>query len=203
MVGEFGKDQTPCRVSGDDFQRLWIKNYAFFLKYAISLVRGDAADAEDVLSSATLKVLVYFSKVDGITNFKALMCLAIRQVYFDKTRGHKHIASMDPECAETSALTAVQDPYPSIEERLIARERLKIAVESVHEMPKVYQDVMEMRFFQEMTIAEVAMANGLSEVNTRKKISVMRKRLNEARSQSTTKIFNETPHRTRRHTSRK
>lgn len=185
MARDIGTNPSPRRTSAHEFQTLWIKNYAFFLRYAASLARCDTADAEDILSAATLKVFAYLEKTEAVTNFKALMCLAIRQVYFDQLRrqkqmGHWETCSSD---AEEAAIT-VADTRPGVEERMIARERLRDVVSRVSEMPGIYHEVMEMRFFREMTVVEVASASGLTEVNTRKKISVIRQRLTKSRKRN-------------------
>lgn len=132
---------------------LYISQRAGLVRYARSLL-DDPSRAEDIVHEAWLRV-ASAQTMHAPSDLNRYFFRAIRNLAFDIGRRqqfeHRHFKSGAQGEAET-----VADEAPGPESVLIAREKLRIVVEALEEMPENMRIAVEMHRFGKAKLKDIA-----------------------------------------------
>ncbi|HVO29166.1 MAG TPA: sigma-70 family RNA polymerase sigma factor [bacterium] len=121
--------------------------------WALSCCDFDAADAEDVLQSAYLEILEGRARFEGRSSARTFLFGMIRRIALSRRRRNLVRALLlRVRPADAPAPQAAPDPERSLdEERRGARVR-----EALRGLARRQREVLELVFFQELTVEEAA-----------------------------------------------
>lgn len=132
----------------------------------------DEDEAEDIAIKAFAKA---FDKIDTYNKkfaFKTWLITIAKNIYIDHLRSQKAIfVSLN---REDKTDIDVLDDSPSAEDRLITEQNLAQLLQNIKKLKPAYQEVIQLRYFQEMRIKEIALI--LDEPLNTVKVKLMRAR---------------------------
>lgn len=145
----------------------WSEVYHFILKRT-----ENETDAEDITIETFSKA---FSAIDSYKDtfaFNTWLITIAKNVHIDLIRRRKNnpLSSLDDE--NQSSYQNFIDDSPSIEDELIQQQKLKIFEAHVKLLKPHYQEVIQMRYFQDMTYNEIS--ETLQEPLNTVKVKIMR-----------------------------
>ena len=128
-----------------------------------------AADAEDVVARTFHRLLEALPTLDAARGTVLGWCLVTaRHLAADLHRGRRPGAAGE---AEETALEAAPDGAPGALERLEADERLQALARVLDGLPPATRELIERRFGDGLSHAEIAALTGASEAAVRKRLS--------------------------------
>jgi RNA polymerase sigma-70 factor (ECF subfamily) len=144
----------------------WNEVYGFMLKKT-----ENESDAEDITIDAFSKA---FSKIDFYNpdyQFNTWLISIAKNAYIDLLRKRKYTKSMQFNDDGKAAYLIIDDS-PSAEDKLINEQNLSILLRFIKELKPPYQEVIQLRYFQELSYQEIA--NQLNEPLSNVKIKLLR-----------------------------
>ncbi|HUO56438.1 MAG TPA: sigma-70 family RNA polymerase sigma factor [Candidatus Paceibacterota bacterium] len=117
----------------------------------------DRERAKDIVQEAFSRTWVYLSKGKQIEHIKAFLFRVAHNLIVDLARKKKS-SSLDTLIEEEN-LTVIDENTPDPTERQAVREALKF----LSELDEIYRVAITMRYFDEMSPKEIALALGVSE----------------------------------------
>ena len=129
-------------------------------------------EAEDIAIKAFAKA---FDKLDTYNKkytFKTWLITIAKNIYIDHLRKQKAVfISLNHQ---DSSNYDVKDESPSAEDRIITEQNLAVLLQNIKKLKPNYQEVIQLRYFQEMSIKEIAMV--LDEPLSTVKVKLLRAR---------------------------
>lgn len=119
-----------------------------------------------------------FEKIDSFDlnyNFKTWLVSISKNLYIDQKRKK----SIDQSTSQINTAVEYPDQTPSIEDQLIEKQRLKDLRQMIKELKPQYKNILILRYFEELTLAEIAERNGISLSNAKVLVMRARKKLSE------------------------
>lgn len=150
----------------------WLYVYQFQLKKI-----SNDEDAEDITIQTFSKA---FDKIHLFNNqyeFKTWLISISKNVYIDFLRKKKSIVKTCHQ--EFDESFHVIDETPSPEDKIITEQNLNKLLRDIKKLKPKYQEVINLRFFQELSYKEIAEINGESLNNTKVKLLRAKKLLSE------------------------
>lgn len=147
--------------------RYWNEVYGFMLKRT-----EDETDAEDITIETFSKAFDKIATYNPDFQFNTWLIAIAKNVHVDMIRKRKSAWFLDITDQEDQQAYNVPDTSPSAEDKLITEQNLSRLLECIKELKPHYQEVIQLRYFQELSYQEIA--DQLGEPLSNVKIKLLR-----------------------------
>ncbi|WP_158961298.1 RNA polymerase sigma factor [Myroides fluvii] len=144
----------------------WSEVYHFMLKQT-----GNETDAEDITIETFSKAFSSIESYDSKYAFNTWLITIAKNTHIDLIRKRKNVHFVDITDEEQQYNNIIDDSE-TIEDELIREQNLEIFKNYIRLLKPHYQEVIELRFFQELSYNEIASI--LNEPLNNVKIKIMR-----------------------------
>ena len=145
----------------------WNEVYGFMLQRT-----ENETDAEDITIETFAKAFDKIATYNPEFQFNTWLIAIAKNVHIDLLRKKKSSLFIDITDEEDDIAYSVADTSPSAEDKLITEQNLFRLLQFIKELKPAYQEVIQMRYFQEMTYQEIA--DDLEEPLNNVKIKLLR-----------------------------
>jgi RNA polymerase sigma factor (sigma-70 family) len=140
----------PDRDDAFDLREVVVEHRADIFRYARSFCRNDA-DAEDLAQNAVLRALAAGAEVRNPERAKWYLLRIVRNLATDQARARARMA-VEPWAVGPDA--ASDDPAPDA--RLLHDDEHELPRAAFADLPRVHQEVLHLRFVEELDHAAIA-----------------------------------------------
>lgn len=145
----------------------WNEVYGFMLKRT-----ENETDAEDITIETFSKAFDKIATYNPEFQFNTWLISIAKNVHIDLLRKKKSSLFLDITDEEDHQAYNIADTTPSAEDKLITEQNLSRLLQFIKELKPHYQEVIQMRYFQEMSYQEIA--DQLNEPLSNVKIKLLR-----------------------------
>lgn len=145
----------------------WAEVYHFMLKRT-----NNENDAEDIVIETFSKAFANISKFDETYAFNTWLISIAKNVHIDMIRKRSNISFLDINDESQQSYSSIIDDTMNIEDEIIQEQNIDIFKSYLKLLKPPYREVIEMRFFQEMSYNEIA--ETLNEPLNNVKVRIMR-----------------------------
>lgn len=145
----------------------WDDVYGFQLKRT-----GNENDAEDITIQAFSKAFDKIDTYDSQYKFKTWLITISKNIHIDLVRKQQHTFSKKLSSTDDEDYFDVVDDSPSPEDKLIKDQNLAKLLRDIKKLKPHYQEVINLRYFQELSYKEIALE--LNEPITNIKVKLLR-----------------------------
>jgi RNA polymerase sigma-70 factor (ECF subfamily) len=131
--------------------RFWPEVYGYQLKRT-----RNENDAEDISIQTFARAFDKLDTYDPRYAFSTWLITISKNLHVDLLRKRKRNVLEQRENNSNEAMKRVLDESPSVEDQLIIEQNLKTLLENIKKLKTGYRQVLELRFFREMSYAEIA-----------------------------------------------
>ncbi len=125
--------------------------------YGFQLIRTkNENDAEDITIRTFSKAFDKIESFDDQYEFKTWLIAISKNVHIDLLRKQKSRLLHQATREEENAIYFVADDSPSAEDKLITEQNLAKLLQYIKKLKPHYQQVINLRYFQELTYDEIA-----------------------------------------------
>ncbi len=158
---------------GDQVAFTYLLDYYWNEVYGFMIQRTEnETDAEDItietFSKAFDKIITYNPEFQ----FNTWLIAIAKNVHIDLLRKKKSSLFIDITDEEDNIAYTIADSTPSAEDKIITEQNLSRLLQFIKELKPHYQEVIQMRYFQEMSYQEIA--DDLNEPLNNVKIKLLR-----------------------------
>jgi RNA polymerase sigma-70 factor (ECF subfamily) len=129
----------------------WNEVYAFMLKRT-----ENETTAEDITIETFSKAFDKIASYNPEFQFNTWLIAIAKNVYIDLLRKKKTSLFIEITDAEDQQAYNIADTTPSAEDALIKEQNLSRLLQCIKELKPHYQEVIQLRYFQEMSYQEIA-----------------------------------------------
>jgi RNA polymerase sigma-70 factor (ECF subfamily) len=129
-------------------------------------------DAEDITMETFAKAFDKISTYNPEFQFNTWLIAIAKNVHIDMLRKKRSSLFIDITDEEDYQAFNVADTTPSAEDKIIKEQNLSSLLQCIKELKPHYQEVIQLRYFQEMSYQEIA--NQLGEPLNNVKIKLLR-----------------------------
>ncbi|MFD2891631.1 RNA polymerase sigma factor [Flavobacterium chuncheonense] len=129
----------------------WNEVYGFMLKRT-----QNEADAEDIVIETFSKAFDKINNYNTEFGFNTWLIAIAKNVHIDMLRKKKSSLFIDINDENDSHAFNVIDDSPSAEDDLITKQNLSQLLNCIKQLKAPYQEVIQLRYFQEMSYQEIA-----------------------------------------------
>ena len=147
--------------------KYWSEVYGFMLERT-----ENETDAEDIVIETFAKAFDKITTYNSEFQFNTWLIAIAKNVHIDLLRKKKTSLFINISDEENDIAYAVADTSPSAEDKIITEQNLSRLLQFIKELKPAYQEVIQMRYFQEMTYQEIA--DDLQEPLNNVKIKLLR-----------------------------
>ena len=145
----------------------WNEVYGFMLQRT-----ENETDAEDITIETFSKAFDKIASYNPEFQFNTWLIAIAKNVHIDLLRKKKSSLFIDISNEEDDIAYSIADSTPSAEDKLITEQNLSRLLQFIKELKPAYQEVIQMRYFQEMSYQEIA--EDLNEPLNNVKIKLLR-----------------------------
>lgn len=145
----------------------WNEVYGFMLKRT-----ENEANAEDITIETFSKAFDKIASYNPEFQFNTWLISIAKNVHIDLLRKKKSSLFVEITDKEDQKAYNIADTTPSAEDELITEQNLSQLLRYIKELKPHYQEVIQLRYFQEMSYQEIA--NAINEPLTNVKIKLLR-----------------------------
>ena len=145
----------------------WSDVYGFMLKRT-----ENETDAEDITIETFSKAFDKIATYNPEFQFNTWLIAIAKNVHIDMLRRKKSTIFVEITDKEDQQAYNVADSSPSAEDELITEQNLSRLLQFIKELKPHYQEVIQLRYFQEMSYQEIA--TQLNEPLSNVKIKLLR-----------------------------
>ncbi len=145
----------------------WNEVYGFMLKRT-----ENETDAEDITIETFSKAFDKIATYNPEFQFNTWLIAIAKNVHIDLLRKKKSSLFVELTDEEDQRTYNIADSTPSVEDALITEQNLSRLLQFIKELKPHYQEVIQLRYFQEMSYQEIA--NQLNEPLSNVKIKLLR-----------------------------
>ena len=127
-------------------------------------------EAEDITIKSFAKAFDKLSAFDDKYNFKTWLITISKNIYIDHLRKEKKTTISITKSDNT--VFNIKDNTPSAEDQIITEQNLAKLLADIKKLKPHYQEIIQLRFFQEMSYKEIATA--LNEPMNNVKVKLLR-----------------------------
>jgi RNA polymerase sigma-70 factor (ECF subfamily) len=131
--------------------RFWPEVYGFQLKRT-----QNENDAEDISIQTFARAFDKLESYDSRYAFNTWLITISKNLHVDLLRKRKRNVLEHRENHSGDAMKKVLDESPSAEDQLIIDQNLKTLLENIRKLKPAYRQVIELRYFRELSYAEIA-----------------------------------------------
>lgn len=137
-------------------------------RYLVRMVH-ETAVAEDLFQHTWLRVIEHIRRYDPRRSFEPWLFSVARNLAIDHLRRHRPESLDEPRPSGQTRQEDLAAAGPTALEMILARERVGLMARALAELPVIYQEVLTLRFDEEMKLEEIAevLALPLSTVKSR------------------------------------
>ncbi|WP_299778295.1 RNA polymerase sigma factor [uncultured Formosa sp.] len=145
----------------------WDDVYGFQLKRI-----GNENDAEDITIQTFSKAFDRIETYNDEFVFKTWLITISKNLHIDLLRKEKSSISRQISNEDANTLNQVLDESPSAEDKIITDQNLAKLLRDIKKLKPHYQEVINLRYFQELTYKEIS--NELKEPINNVKVKLLR-----------------------------
>jgi RNA polymerase sigma-70 factor (ECF subfamily) len=145
----------------------WNEVYGFMLKRT-----ENETDAEDITIETFSKAFDKIATYNSEFQFNTWLIAIAKNVHIDILRKKKASFFIEITDDEDYLAYNVADSTPSAEDKLITEQNLSQLLQYIKELKPHYQEVIQLRYFQELSYQEIA--NQLDEPLSNVKVKILR-----------------------------
>ncbi len=145
----------------------WNEVYGFMLKRT-----ENETDAEDIVIETFSKAFDKLASYNSEFQFNTWLIAIAKNVHIDLLRKKKSAIFIDFTDDENHQAYNIADTSPSAEDKLITEQNLSKLLQFIKKLKPHYQEVIQLRYFQELSYQEIA--NQLNEPLSNVKIKLLR-----------------------------
>ena len=145
----------------------WNEVYAFMLKRT-----ENETDAEDITIETFSKAFDKLATYNPEFQFNTWLIAIAKNVHIDILRKKKSSLFVEITDEDDYQAYNIADTTPSAEDKLITEQNLSQLLQYIKELKLHYQEVIQLRYFQEMSYQEIA--NHLDEPLSNVKVKILR-----------------------------
>ena len=145
----------------------WNEVYGFMLKRT-----ENETDAEDIAIETFSKAFDKIAMYNPEFQFNTWLIAIAKNVHIDMLRKKKSTVFVEITDEEDQLAYTIADTTPSVEDALITEQNLSRLLQFIKELKPHYQEVIQLRYFQEMSYQEIA--EQLNEPLSNVKIKLLR-----------------------------
>lgn len=145
----------------------WNEVYSFMLKRT-----ENETDAEDITIETFSKAFDKITTYNTEFQFNTWLIAIAKNVHIDLLRKKRATLFVPITDVEKHQAYNIADTSPSAEDKLITEQNLSELLQYIKELKPHYQEVIQMRYFQELSYLEIA--NQLNEPLNNVKIKLLR-----------------------------
>lgn len=145
----------------------WSDVYRYLLKRT-----SDENEAEDITIQTFSKAFDKIDQFDENYTFKTWIIAISKNLYVDLIRKKKSSKSIDTTYEHDEKMHQVMDANPTPEDKLITEQNLAKLLKDIKKLKPKYQEVIQLRYFQEMTYKEISVQ--LNEPISNVKVKLLR-----------------------------
>ncbi|RZJ36134.1 MAG: sigma-70 family RNA polymerase sigma factor [Flavobacterium sp.] len=143
--------------SGDQTAFTFLLNHYWNEVYGFMLKRiGDETDAEDIAIQTFAKAFARLSTYNPEFQFNTWLIAIAKNVHIDMLRKRKSAQFLDLTDEENEQAYNVADTSLSAEDELIRQQNLSSLLACIRQLKPHYQEVIQLRYFQELSYQEIA-----------------------------------------------
>ena len=125
--------------------------------YGFQLVRTkNENDAEDITIRTFSRAFDKIDTYDASYEFKTWLITISKNLHVDLLRKRKRNILEQSETGNSEVLKKVLDVAPTAEDRLITEQNLASLLQYIKQLKPHYQEVINLRYFNELSYAEIA-----------------------------------------------
>ncbi|MFC4817318.1 MULTISPECIES: RNA polymerase sigma factor [unclassified Flavobacterium] len=147
--------------------KYWNEVYGFMLQRT-----ENETDAEDIAIETFSKAFDKIATYNPEYQFNTWLIAIAKNVHIDLLRKKKSSLFIDITDEEDDIAYGIADDSPSAEDQIITEQNLNRLLQFIKELKPAYQEVIQMRYFQEMSYQEIA--DELNEPLNNVKIKLLR-----------------------------
>lgn len=145
----------------------WNEVYGYMLKRT-----ENETDTDDIVIETFAKAFDKISTYNPEFGFNTWLITIAKNVHIDLLRKKKSTLFLEITVEEDSLANQVLDDTPTVEDKLITEQNLSKLLQQIKQLKPAYQEVIQLRYFQEMTYQD--MAEQLNEPLNNIKIKLLR-----------------------------
>lgn len=148
------------------FDELLSRYQERLFRYIHYIVR-DADQAEDIFQETFIKAILTIreGRYSESGKFSAWLCRIARNLIIDSYRQERQETRISCDRSELSLLNSLQLAENTIEQELVTKQTLDDVCRLMNALPDEQQQVLHMRFYQNLSFKEIATQTGVS-INT-------------------------------------
>lgn len=171
------KDLVPQNIeaaqNGDQTAFTFLLNFYWPEVYNFILKRtANEADSEDITIETFSKAFSSIKNYKPEFAFNTWLISIAKNVHIDMIRRRKNMSFIDLNDEYNSEYSNIVDDTSNVEDKLIKEQNLAIFKNYIQLLKPHYQEVIELRFFQELSYNEIAEV--LNEPLNNVKVKIMR-----------------------------
>lgn len=129
----------------------WPEVYHFQLKRT-----QNENDAEDITIQTFSRAFDRIASYDPTYAFNTWLISISKNLHIDMVRKRKRNVLQGTESSQSDAVSRILDESPTAEDMLIIEQNLKTLLRYLKELKPAYREVIDLRYFQEMSYAQIA-----------------------------------------------
>jgi RNA polymerase sigma-70 factor, ECF subfamily len=142
---------------GDQVSFTFLLNYYWNEVYGFMLKRTEnETDAEDITIETFSKAFDKISSYNSEFQFNTWLIAIAKNVHIDLLRKKKSSHFVEITDHEDQQAYNVADTTPSAEDELITEQNLSQLLQFIKQLKPNYQEVIQLRYFQELSYQEIA-----------------------------------------------
>jgi RNA polymerase sigma-70 factor (ECF subfamily) len=145
----------------------WNEVYGYMLKRT-----ENETDTDDIVIETFAKAFDKIATYNPEFGFNTWLITIAKNVHIDMLRKKKSTLFLEITDEEDSLANQVLDDTPTVEDKLITEQNLSKLLQQIKQLKPAYQEVIQLRYFQEMTYQD--MAEQLNEPLNNIKIKLLR-----------------------------
>ncbi len=151
------KTQIEKAKKGDQTAFTFLLNYYWSEVYSFMLKRTEnETDAEDITIETFSKAFDKIATYNPEFQFNTWLISIAKNVHIDMLRKKKSGLFIEITDKEEQKAYNIADTSPSKEDELITEQNLSQLLQYIKELKPHYQEVIQLRYFQEMSYQEIA-----------------------------------------------
>ncbi|MBE7629550.1 RNA polymerase sigma factor [Tenacibaculum piscium] len=128
-------------------------------RYQLSKIKNDN-DAEDITIRTFSKAFDKIHTFNTTYKFKTWLIAISKNVYIDFLRKKNSRILLDTSKEQEEAASRIIDNEPSAESKIITEQNLAKLLRDIKKLKPKYQEVIHLRFFQELSYKEISDKTG-------------------------------------------